>query len=354
MKRLSMVMLIMLLAFLTACGGGGNESASPGNTNTEGSTEGSGEAEAPKVNFRLGHVASEISVYHVPALEFKRLVEEKTNGNVTIDIFPGAQLGGDRDMLENVMNGSLDIGWISLAIFDAVTPVFSGFQLPFLITDNDTAYQAFASETADKALATMDKFNVHALEIVQGGLRQFATNNDPIRTPADAQGQSIRAPQSQMILDALNKLGMSPTPIPYPELYSALQTGVIDGSEQPIVTFYSDKYYEVVKNISVSNIYPWPAVITFSNDAWNKMSEEQQQAVREAAVETQTYMSTKLIEMEAEALEFLKTNGKNTVVEDVDVDAFKEIMIPIQDEYAAKDPLIKETVDLVRDIYSKK
>ena len=290
-KRWLLVLLALMMVFVAACGssGGsgtsGSSSAGANSNSDNGSADNGSEATAdePQVNLRLAHVASEQSVYHVPAAEFVRLVEEKTNGTVTIDIYPGAQLGGDRDMLENVQNGSLDIGWISLAVFDAITPVFNGFQLPFLITDNEVAYEAFKSETAKKALATLEEFNIHGFAIVEGGLRQFASNRKPIRTPADMQGQNIRAPESQMLLDAFQTLGINPTPMPYPELYNALQTGVIDGAELPTYTWYSDGFQEVVDSIALTNSYPWPAMIVMSDRAYNMLSESQIEAIHEAA-----------------------------------------------------------------------
>src|SRR5690625_2525885 len=163
-------MLLVSLA-LVACGSSSDGEAETSGNDTETST---GDSESEEsVTLRLGHVASEDSYFHIPAAHFADLVKEKTDGSVEIDIYSGAQLGGDRDMLENTRNGSQDMGWISLAVFDGITPNFNGIQLPFLLTDRKVANEFFDSDLANEMLGTLEEKNIKGVALVEGDLRQW-------------------------------------------------------------------------------------------------------------------------------------------------------------------------------------
>jgi len=338
-KWLAPLALIASLSLVVAaCGSNGtNNSANPESPAGE-----------ETFKFRLGHVGAvnEYSAYQLSTEHFANQVAELTNGTVNIEIYPSGQLGGDRDMLESIQNGALDMGLISLAVVDGFSKNLSGIQLPFLVTDKDIEYQLYQSDVVNEALGTLEDLNVKGLALVPTGLRAFGTNGKAIEKPEDMKNQKIRAPESPMLLDAYKTLGMDTTPMPFPELYSALQTGVIQGMDQIVSTWWSGKYYEVTKNLSITNAYPWPGVLMVNLDKYNRMSDEQKQALITAAADTQKLMYESVVnDIDDKTLELLK--AEINVVENVDPVPFREILQPVYDKYAGQNEYIKKTIEEV-------
>jgi len=353
MRKLFLSMLVVFMVILTACGGGNASKTETGNTNDSGST-----TEAPtadkKVTIKIAHVASEQNVYHQAVKHFADKATELSNGSIEFQIYPGGQLGGDRDMLESVQNGSLDAGYISLGIFEGITPVFTGFQLPYLIDDYETGYKAMTSETAQKALDSLSEHNMKGLAIVENGMRVVGNNVRPIRTPDDFKGLKLRSPEAGLQLEMFKALGASPTPMPYPEIYTSLQTGVMDGQDQYLMTWVTDKFHEVIKYLSVTKMYTWPAVITINLDKFNSLSDAQKKALEDAAKEAQKFIYDQLEDFDRQALEELKKNPNIQIDEGIDTAPFEEKVKPLYDQYAQKHPLIQETIELVQQIKASK
>lgn len=344
MRWLLSIGVIVSMLIVTACGGSGNNA----NTNT-GENNPPATGAAQPIKMRLGHVGAEDSNADLPAKYFAEMVKEKTNGEIEIDVYPSGQLGGDRDMLENVQNGVLELAWIALGNYGAITPVFDGFVMPFLIEDADQAYEVYKTEVADKALQSLERFGITGLGIIPAGFQQFGTNGKPIQTPEDLAGQNIRAPQSPFHIEALKALGANVTSIAFAEIYSSLQTGVIDGTEVPTPAWVANKMYEVVDSVSITNSYPWSYVITMSSEVFNKLTDEQKQAFREAAAETLDWSHPTLKQMEIDAIAELKEKGVN-VVENIDQSKFRALMEPVYEKTANTDPLIKETIETIRSL----
>lgn len=347
MKKYLSLLFIVVMLLLAACGG----SDDGGNT-TEGSTDDNNKdsnTTEEEVTINIGQVASEQSTWQDAVVHFAEKSEEYTNGSVKFEIFPGGQLGGDREMLESVQNGSLDAGFISLALFESITPVFTGFQLPFVIDSYETSNKANNSETAQKALDTLDEFDMKGLSIVDTGSRMLGNNIHPIEKPEDFKGLKLRSSESALLLEMFEALGASPTPMPFPEIYTALQTGVIDGQDQITPTWTSDKHGEVIDHLSQLNMYNWQAIFVLNKNLFDSLSDSQQEALEKAAKETTDFMFERLAADDEEAFDELEEMGVE-IIREVDTDPFYNAVEHIIDEYAQKDPLVQEMLDTINDI----
>lgn len=348
-KKALFIMLALFMVLLTACGG---ESTAPsnGDSNTSGGTGGA--STDKKVTIKIAHVASEKSSYQDAVKHFADSATKLSEGSLEFKIYPGGQLGGDREMLESVQNGSLDAGYISLGIFEGLTPVFTGLQLPYLIDSYETGYKAATSETAKKALASLEKHNIKGLAIVDNGFRVLGNNVKPIKTPDDFKGLKLRSSESGLQLEMFKALGASPTPMPYPEIYSSLQTGVIDGQDQILVTWQTDKFGEVIKYLSLNKMYTWPAIFSMNKTKFDSLSDNQKKAIEQAATDAQKFIFDKLEKYDADALEALQKLGTIDISTDVDLKPFTDKVKPLIEQYSQKDPLVKEMVETIEKIKS--
>lgn len=348
MRKLLLTMLsLMLLIFAAACGGEQAGDTNTGGANNEGNSE---EATSTDVKtIRLGHVTQEGHPYDLAAHYFADLVTERTNGSLKFEIFPARQIGGDLDMLEMIQNGSLEAGFISSSVFSGSTPVLDGLQLPFLFDSYDTFGKAIQTETAQKMLDSLEELNLKGLGINESGMRNLGTNTAFIESPEDLQGIKIRIGESPLMVDIFRTLGADPTPMPYGEVYSGLQQGVIDAHEANLSAYVDENFYEVTEYITLSRHFPWPNVNVMNLDLFNSLTEEQQQILVEAGQETAIWIVQQLQKIDAEKLEWLEEKGSN-YKEIENVDKFLEVVAPVYEKYAAKHPLIKEFVEEVEKI----
>ncbi|WP_134704712.1 TRAP transporter substrate-binding protein [Ammoniphilus sp. YIM 78166] len=343
-KKSFALLLSASLLLLSACGSQSSGTGTSANPPAAGTTE-----EAKPVTLRLGHVTQTSHPYHLAAEDFAKRVNEKSGGTIKVEIFPARQIGGDRDMLEMIQNGSLEMGFITNAVFSGFTPVMDGVQLPFLINSYEVFQKAKDSEPALKMLASLESLGLKGLAINESGMRHIGSNKAPVKTPQDLKGVKIRVAESPLMLDIFNTLGASPTPMPYGEIYSSLQTGVIDAHEANLPAYIDEKFDEVTKHISLSGHFPWPNINVVNLNTFNSMSPDQQKAMQEAAKETSDWIVQQLIEVDKKSLEGLKAKGAQ-VDEQIDVDAFVEAVQPVYEKYAQKDPLIKEFIEAVEKI----
>lgn len=333
---------LFCLMLLSACG----SSEETGDAQNENASSG---GEGEQVTLRLGHVTQETHPYHLAAEHYAELVKEKSGGSINVEIFPARQLGGDPDMLEMIRNGSLDAGFITSAVFSGATPVMDGLQLPFLIDSYDTFGKAIETETAQKMLDSLESLNLKGLGINESGARHVGSNISPIQQPEDFKDLKIRVVESPLMLDIFKELGANPTPIPYGEIYTSLQTGVIDAHESDLPAYVAENFSEVTEHITLSHHFPFPNINIINLDTFNSLSEEQQQAVVEAGKETSAWILTQMDEIDEASLEELKNRGVD-VQELENVDPFIEKVQPVYEKYSQKDPLIEEFINAVEEI----
>ncbi|USG64692.1 TRAP transporter substrate-binding protein [Brevibacillus ruminantium] len=340
-KRSGFLVSLSMALLLTACGGqaGG------------GSTANSSDAGAPKeqvIKIKFAHAAAETHPFHMATEKFAELVKTKTNDRVILTVFPSRQLGDDREILEQTMNGTLDAAAVSSAIFSGFTPVLDAVQMPFLINNYDLEAKVLKSPVTKELLDSLDgSLGLKGLTLFEGGMRHIANNKKKVETPADLKGLKLRVVPSDLIKDTFSSLGASPTPMAYGEIYSSLQTKVIDGEEINLTSIVSEKHYEVLKHVTLSGQFPFPAAVVFNSDVFNKLSAEDQKAIQEAADEAAVYVLEEVKKLDEDALKTLKQEGIE-VTELQDNKEFLDITHAVYETYTAKNPLIGKFVDEVQ------
>ena len=258
---------------------------------------------------RLGHGLDTQHPVH-KAMEFmgERLAE-KSDGKLKLQIYPSAQLGGERECLELLQIGSLDITKVSSAVLENFIPEYKVFSIPYIFRDRQHSFDVFDSELGARMLSAGNKFRLQGLTFYDAGSRSFYMNNKPITKPGDLAGIKIRVQKSNMAVTMVNLLGGAPTPISYGELYTALQQGVVDGAENNLPSFYTSKHFEVCKYYSMDEHTTVPDVLMISLDTWNRLSEQERKWIKEAAMESAIEERKLWAASEKESLEAIKAAG---------------------------------------------
>ncbi|WP_134699260.1 TRAP transporter substrate-binding protein [Ammoniphilus sp. YIM 78166] len=313
------------------------------NENTSAQT-GNDVKEEKAQTLKLAHNLSEDHPVHKALVEFATTVEEKSNASVKVQIFANGVLGGEKEVLEQLKGGAVDMTRVSAGALENFAPEYAVFSLPYLFVSQDHYYKAMDSEAVQKLYeANKDKGFV-GLTFYDSGARSFYTKDKAIQTPEDLKGLKIRVMDSPTAIKMVQLLGGNPTPMAYGEIYTALQSGVIDGAESNETALTTGKHGEVAKQFSINQHTMIPDVLVISSKTWDGLSAEQQQIVKEAAkasTESQKVLWNQAIEeAKAEAQSKL-----GVTFNEVDKAPFIEKVQPMHEEYSNKDPKIKEIID---------
>ncbi|WP_134700856.1 TRAP transporter substrate-binding protein [Ammoniphilus sp. YIM 78166] len=339
-KCLSFLLSVGMVALLAGCGQGNDTSTATTSPDSSSNQE--------VKTIKIAHAASLTHPFHTATVKFVELVKEKTNGRIDIQIYPSRQLGDDREILEQTMNGSIDSAVVSSAIFSGFTPVLDAVQMPFLINSYDIEEKVLKAPVTKELLDSLDQsLGLKGLTLFEGGMRHIANTKKEVKSPSDLEGLKLRVVPSDLIKDTFAKLGSSPTPMAYGEIYSALQTKVIDGEEINLTSIVAEKHYEVLKHITLSGQFPFPGALIFNSDIFNGLSDEDKKAIQEAAVEATDFNISEVKVLDTEALKTIKEKGI-TVTELKDNKEFLDLTKPVYDAYSSKDPLIKKFIEEVQ------
>ena len=269
---------------------------------------------------------------------------------MTVTIFPQAQLGGERDLAEGVRMGTIEV--VSLAASNLATfvPELQVFGVPFLYTTLEQVYSVLDGEVGQELAEIILGKGFRNLGFWEVGFRNITNNIRPVKVPEDMKGLKIRVQESKIWIEFMRSLGAIATPIPFGELYTALQQKVTDGEENPIATIYSMKFYEVQKYVTMTGHTYEPAVVIANPKWFNGLSEDQQRIILEATAETTTYQRAKLAELEKERLDAIREAGVE-IEENPDKEAFMEAT---KDLYKVLSDVVPESlVQKIRDEVAK-
>ncbi len=300
-------------------------------------------AMAKTVELKFAHAAPTSDLQQTLAEYFAKEVAARTNNEVIVKVFPQGQLGKDQQMISGTRSGIIDIQMTGLNNFVGFMPEVGGLLLPYIFKSREHAYKILDGEVGQKIMKDFEKFGMKGLYFPENGYRNITNNRKPIKTPADVVGLKIRTNNSVALNEAFDLLDANPQPMPIAELYTALETNVVEAQEHPIGITYSFKYDEVQKYLSLTEHSYSMLAITMNLKKFNKLTEEQQKVILEVAKEA-TDMQRKLsMEKESEMIEELKARGME-FNEDVDKAVFQEIVKPTWDNYIAKygDDMIKK------------
>jgi len=263
---------------------------------------------------------------------FAELVAERTNGQVIIEVYGDATLGNERELAESVVSGSLDIAPSGMSGIGRFFPELQVLELPYLYKDLDHM-QRVAEVIAPDVQAAFEAQGVRNLGFLYLGPRSIASKK-AINTIEDMNGLRLRVPESPLYIGFAKALNAVPTPIPFPEVYSAIETGVAEASEGEPATLATTKWYEVTKSVSLTKHIWHFRFIPVNAAKFDSLTKEQQDILIEAAADAQAYQAGLVTDFNAKALEEMKNAGV-TIVETQGLDQFAERLTKFQDEYAA-------------------
>jgi tripartite ATP-independent transporter DctP family solute receptor len=284
---------------------------------------------------KLAHAAPEADLQQDLAKFFAEQVTKRTNGEVTVKIFPQGQLGNDQQMITGTRSGIIDIEMSGLNNFDGLMPEVGGLFLPYIFTNRQHAYTVLDNEVGQGVLAGMEKFGLKGLGFPENGYRNITNSRKPIRTPEDVVGLKIRTNNSAALNEMFALLKANPQPLPVSELYTALETGVVDAQEHPINITHSFRYDEVQKYLSLTEHSYSMLVMVMNLKKFNSLTPEQQKVVQEVAAEATAYQRNLSIEKEASILADLEKRGM-AINKDVDKAAFQKAVRSTWDTYINK------------------
>ncbi|MGE4485516.1 MAG: TRAP transporter substrate-binding protein [Oscillospiraceae bacterium] len=339
MKKFSAILLciIMALSLLAGCARGtvGGNSM---NENTTSSTDTSGASDTsstpvPTTTFeiRLGHCVADEHPYNQGALKFAQLVSEGTGGAVIVDVFGNSQLGAERDMVEGLQLGTVDMCLISTAPLSGFTSEFHAFDLPYLLTTPEQARGVCDSEIGQKMLDTLSAQGIKGLVYYENGFRNLTNSKHPIVEPGDLEGLKVRTMENEIMMYTFSVMDADPTPIAFNELYTALQQKTIDAQENPYALIYSTKLYEAQTYLSISEHFYAPAPLLMAQTLWDSLPAEYQDVIMQAAAESRDYERDLLDQWNSELIGKLEELGME--VNEIDRDAFVEATKPVYDKY---------------------
>jgi tripartite ATP-independent transporter DctP family solute receptor len=244
---------------------------------------------AAKTVLKLGHSLDQQHPVHI-GMEFmaKRLAEI-SGDTVEMQIFPNGQLGTETECLEQVQRGALSMMKISAAPMEGFVPEMAVFGVPYVFRDRDHMWKVLDGEIGKELLLKPESKGIVGICYYDAGSRSFYTTERPVLTPEDLTGQKIRTMRSKTAMDMIQVMGGAPTPIPFGELYTALQQGMVDGAENNPPSFFTNRHFEVAKHFSLDEHQMLPDVLLASSLAWQKLPEQVRQWVREAAFESSVF-----------------------------------------------------------------
>lgn len=288
-----------------------------------------------KTIVKYGHVGPPIHPQHLGAVAFAKYVTEKTKGEIEVQVFPLGQLGGERSMTEQVQAGTLHMTAVTASVLANFVPEMGIIELPFIYPNRAAAYNVLDDKEVKERFAKLcDPKGFVFIGYTENEFRDMTNSKRPIKRPDDLKGLKIRVIEGPIFIDTFKTLGANPTPLPFPEIYNALQQKVIDGQDNPLYTSILMKFTEVNKFATVTHHILTECPVVVNKNFWNSLTPEQQKIFREAAdvqIKTNREGNAK---GRADAMEKAKAQGVDVyVLTDADRAAFKKAVQPVLDKY---------------------
>lgn len=298
MRKLMTIVSLMLAITLVGCSAGGNNGA--GSTNQSASTsqgtsnsanQPASKDEKPKdvIVMKIAATSLKEESMSKAVYKFEEIVEAETDGAIDVEYYPEGQLGGERDILEGIQLGTIHGGTTGSPVLSNFSPRFGALAFPFLYKDRETSHKVLDGPIGKELLTDLDEIGIVGFNYWESGVRHLTNNVKEVRTPADLEGLKLRTMESQIQMDSWEALGASPTPMAFTELFTALQTGVVDGQENPYSIIALSHFNEVQKYLTQTSHVIAPNVFLVSKDFFNSLTSEQQEIMRKAADEARDY-----------------------------------------------------------------
>ncbi|WP_404376129.1 TRAP transporter substrate-binding protein [Vreelandella aquamarina] len=297
---------------------------------------------AAQQTLQLAHNAAEGNPKWDASERFAELVEEGTNGQLVVDVGGNAQYGDDMEALTQMRMGTLAFSTNSQGATSSVVPQFSVLGLPFLFDSLSSAWKVMDGEVGDELKRLSEEKGLVLLALWDNGIRHVSNNVRPIETPEDLEGLKIRTPPDEMTVDIFEALGANPTPMNFSELYIALEQGVVDGQENPLMNIHSSKLHEVQDYISLTGHKYESTPLLISKMVWDTLSPEHQEVIQTAAVEAGEFNRQASLEADEALRSEMEEAG--VTFNEVDTELFIEATSSVYDQWAEEYPELVELV----------
>ena len=283
-----------------------------------------------QTEIKLGHVGEPGSLFQKSADEFARRANAKLGGKAKVIVYGSSQLGGDKEMIQKLKLGTLDMA-VPSTVMSSEVDMLGIFEMPYIVKDRAHMGRIEKEIYWPTIEPEVEKKGLRVIAIWENGVRHITNNKRPIKVPADLQGIKLRVPEGKWRVKMFQAYGANPSPMKFSELFTALQTGVMDGEENPFTQIYSAKLQEVQKYLSLSGHVYTPAYVTVGAKRWDGLPAEIRKTLEDTAKETQAFVYETAARDDDELLAKLKKEGMQ--VNDVDKDAFVAASKSIYDEF---------------------
>lgn len=326
-KKYVVVLLILSLAMMIGCGG---------QTNTNGSDDGD-YSDVDELQLIMGHCDAPDpgDPYHSSAVAFAEKARELSGGKIDITVYPNAQLGDERSVIEAVQNGSVDATACTTAVTSNFQPLTKIMDLPYLFNSLEQAREASGSEAAQKILDSMTEVGIKGLAFTENGFRFILNNKHEIKTPKDLVGLKLRVMQSPVYMSFYSELKSNSIPLAFGEVYTAVSQGTVDGFDLPMPVVLSSKLYEVTDYMSDARYTYTSIMIIMNEEKFNSYSERTQDILMEAAKYAREANFAKNDEVMASGYDILKDQIKITPFDQVDFEGFRSASEVVWNEHAS-------------------
>ena len=287
------------------------------------------------IELRLGHVAPPGSLVALSAEEFARRVNEELAGRAHVTVFGSSQLGSDEVLLIKLRLGTVDFALPS-TVMSSTVDAFGFFEMPYLVKDRQHLKRIEEAIFWPVLAPLSEEKGFRIIGLWENGFRQITSNTRPIVTPADLRGIKLRTPKGRWRVELFQVFGAHPTPMSLSEVFVALQTGVLDGQENPLAQIHSSKFQEVQKYLSFTNHVYSPAFLTVGSEKWASHPADVRERIERIARETQGYVYETAERMDRDLLEDLKASGMQ--VNEADRESFVQASKPIFERFGRAVP----------------
>ena len=304
-----------------------------------------GTALAEPISIKFSHVVAQDTPKGLAAEFFKKRAEELTQGKVKVEVYPNSQLYKDKEEMEALQLGAVQMLAPSLAKFGPLgVKEFEVFDLPFIFNDYDDLHKVTKGPAGKALLDKLAPKGILGLAYWDNGFKSFSANS-PIKTPADLKGKKFRIQNSKVLEEQMRTIKAIPQMLAFSEVYQALQTGVVDGTENPISNFYTQKMHEVQKYMTITDHGYLGYAVIVNKKFWDGLPADIRTQLETALVEATDYANTIAMDMNKKDLESVKASGKTevTTLTPEERAAFKTALVPVHDKMASR--IGKETIE---------
>ena len=295
-----------------------------------------------QTEIKLGHVGEPGSLFQKSADEFAKRANAKLGNKAKVIVYGSSQLGGDKEMVQKLKLGTLDMALPS-TVMSSEVDMLGIFEMPYIVKDRAHMARIEKEIFWPKIEPEVEKKGIKVLAVWENGVRHITNSKRPIKVPADLQGIKLRVPEGKWRVKMFQAYGANPSPMKFSELFTALQTGVMDGQENPFTQIYSAKLQEVQKYLSLSAHVYTPAYLTVGTKRWEGLPADVRKTLEDTAKEAQAFVYATAAKDDEELLGKLKQAGMQ--VNEVDKDAFVAASKSIYDEFGKEVPGAKALID---------